>query len=165
MIIEEPSLLMFMGRLHPLVLHFPVALLMLAALLELIQKFRKTEYGTGYNQTLWLVLIFGSLSAVAAASMGYILASSGDYAGETVYWHKRFGMAVAGLSILAVFIKYLAEAQAKTKASKKLANLYGLTLLMCVAAIFTAGHYGGEFGRTPMAQGSGRDHHINSFST
>ena len=40
MIIEEPSLLMFMGRLHPLVLHFPVALLMLAALLELIQKYR-----------------------------------------------------------------------------------------------------------------------------
>jgi hypothetical protein len=25
--------------------------------------------------------------------------------------------------------------------------------------------WGGEFGRTPMTQGSGRDHHINSFST
>jgi uncharacterized protein (DUF1501 family) len=24
--------------------------------------------------------------------------------------------------------------------------------------------WGGEFGRTPMGQGSGRDHHINSFS-
>jgi len=24
--------------------------------------------------------------------------------------------------------------------------------------------FGGEFGRTPMAQGSGRDHHINAFS-
>ena len=24
--------------------------------------------------------------------------------------------------------------------------------------------YGGEFGRTPMAQGSGRDHHIKGFS-
>ena len=24
--------------------------------------------------------------------------------------------------------------------------------------------WGGEFGRTPMAQGSGRDHHINAFS-
>ena len=25
--------------------------------------------------------------------------------------------------------------------------------------------WGGEFGRTPMGQGSGRDHHINAFST
>ena len=24
--------------------------------------------------------------------------------------------------------------------------------------------WGGEFGRTPMGQGSGRDHHINAFS-
>ena len=24
--------------------------------------------------------------------------------------------------------------------------------------------YGGEFGRTPMAQGNGRDHHIKAFS-
>jgi uncharacterized protein (DUF1501 family) len=24
--------------------------------------------------------------------------------------------------------------------------------------------WGGEFGRTPMGQGTGRDHHINSFS-
>ena len=25
--------------------------------------------------------------------------------------------------------------------------------------------FGGEFGRTPMGQGTGRDHHINAFST
>ena len=135
----EPGYILLFGRLHPLVLHFPVALLIVAAVLEFFPKFTKNNYGTGYNMALWIVLCLGALSAVIAASMGLTLASTGSYGGETVYWHKRFGLSVAGLSVIAVLLKIFVE----EKSSKILGQIYNVSLIACVFAIFMAGHYGG----------------------
>ncbi len=137
--LAEPGYILLFGRLHPLVLHFPVALLIVAAVLEFLPKITKTNYGNGYNIALWIVLCLGALSAVVAASMGLTLASTGSYGGEMVYWHMRFGLSVAGFSVVAVLLKVFAA----EKSSKLLSRLYSVSLIACVFAIFMAGHYGG----------------------
>ena len=58
-----------MQNLHPLLVHFPIALIMMAALFELLHRFtRDTRYD---RFALWL-LCFAGLSAAFAAASGWI---------------------------------------------------------------------------------------------
>ena len=136
----EPGYILLFGRLHPLILHFPVALLMLAAFLEVLPRLSNKKFGAGYNLATWVVLCFGALSAVIAASMGLTLAASGSYDGAAVASHKFFGLSVATLACLSVLLKLFAE----EKTSGVLKILYSSALSLCVVAIFIAGHYGGN---------------------
>lgn len=137
--ISEPSLLLFLGRLHPLVLHFPVALLIAVVIVEVFARFRGITNSPIFQSTIYFILIVGALSAAVTAAMGWSLAHHGGYVGDTIYWHKRFGLAVALLAILALLFKRLSLQ--KKMASFKYA--YTTTLFLCVSAIFVTGHYGG----------------------
>jgi uncharacterized membrane protein len=68
---EEPSeFLLFLGRFHPLFVHLPIGFLIIAFLLECfsrLQRFSEVRHATS------LVLLLGTLSAVAAAILGYFL--------------------------------------------------------------------------------------------
>jgi uncharacterized membrane protein len=69
----------FLGRLHPLIVHFPVGLLCIALVLEVISWFRKsTELRAGINA----MLLIGTISSVVAAGLGLILVNQEDYAGK-----------------------------------------------------------------------------------
>ena len=129
---------MLYGHLHPLVLHFPIALLLLAAVLEVLPRLRRKDYGPGYANATWIVLALGALSAVVAATMGLTLAAAGGYVGETVSSHRFFGLTVAALALISVALKLAAERK------QGLRGLYGIPLAGAVVAIFVAGHYGGK---------------------
>src|SRR5665647_2004940 len=66
----------FLGRLHPLAVHFPVVLLLFAAILELftIKKFR-SSLRPGIN----LLLAAGVISAIFSVVFGLLLSREGDY--------------------------------------------------------------------------------------
>jgi uncharacterized membrane protein len=136
--LEEPGFLMLYGHLHPVVLHFPIALLLLAAVLEILPRLRNKNYGPGYANATRIVLVLGALSAIVAATMGLTLAAAGGYEGETVASHKLFGLAVATLALASVGFKFAAQRKSGLQA------LYGLSLVGAVVAIFVAGHYGGN---------------------
>ena len=57
----------FFGRLHPLVLHFPVALLLLAAALEFVRVFRDDAC---LGKLTVFLLAVGAVGAVVAAGTG-----------------------------------------------------------------------------------------------
>jgi uncharacterized membrane protein len=135
---EEPGFLMFFGHLHPLVLHFPIALLLLAAVLEVLPRLRRKEYGPGYANAKWIVLVLGAVSAIVAATMGLTLSASGAYAGASVSSHKFFGLAVAALASASVAFKFASQRKPGLHA------LYGISLTGAVVAIFVAGHFGGK---------------------
>jgi uncharacterized membrane protein len=99
---EVPDTVRFFGRLHPVLLHLPIGILMLAGLFELGGIFSKSRIGAGPG-----MLFFGAASAVVAAILGFLLwqGSAGDYKEELVERHLWGGIAVASLAILAFILK------------------------------------------------------------
>ena len=92
------------GRFHPLMVHFPIGLLIGAFILDGIAKVQKQE--RRYAGVVYL----GVFSALLAAIMGQLLTQSGDYGGELINQHQRMGWATVGFSsITAAFYWYRAK--------------------------------------------------------
>ncbi|GAB3031747.1 DUF1549 domain-containing protein [Spirosoma pulveris] len=118
----------FLGRLHPLMVHFPVSLLCIALVLEAVGWFRKsTELQAGIRAMVWI----GTISSVVAAGLGLLLVNQDDYGGNTVTIHQWSGLATMTLALLTVFA--LRSGQTR---------LYRGLLATTVLGVSLAGHYG-----------------------
>jgi uncharacterized membrane protein len=98
------DLALFAGRFHPLLVHFPIALLLLAALLHVIvvrARRRRLEAATPMASAEGLVLWLGAASAAVSAMAGLLLGSMGGYGGDTYTRHQWLGLAVAGVALVA----------------------------------------------------------------
>jgi uncharacterized membrane protein len=89
---EVPSLLQVAGRMHPLTLHFPIVLLLLAVVWVLAVKAKENPL---YRSTGDALLLTAALSAAVAALMGLFLSKEGGYNEETILWHQWSGVAVS----------------------------------------------------------------------
>ncbi|RYF46270.1 MAG: hypothetical protein EOO39_50015, partial [Cytophagaceae bacterium] len=98
--IESFWLWQFLGRLHPLVVHFPIGLLCIALLLEVVGWFRKsTELAAG----IWAMVLIGAAGSVLAAVLGLVLVNQEEYSGSTVTIHQWSGLTTMALALLTVF--------------------------------------------------------------
>ncbi|AUD02639.1 c-type cytochrome domain-containing protein [Spirosoma pollinicola] len=93
-----PLWLQPMGRMHPLVLHFPIVILLLAMVMEAF-RFRTTSASNPalaefYRDFLRNLLLLGALSAGVTVIMGLFLAKEDGYSGQVLQWHKWSGVAI-----------------------------------------------------------------------
>jgi uncharacterized membrane protein len=120
-----------LGRLHPLALHLPIGFLLSALVLEVLatrQKLARTALG-GF---LWLA----ALSAVLAASTGWVLSHEDGYGGETLARHERLGIALAVAAVLAAMLHDRSE-----RSAVRLGLYRAALVVACVLLVF-AGHLG-----------------------
>ena len=118
----------FLGRLHPLIVHFPVGLLCIALLLEAIAWFRKsTDMQAGIRAMVWV----GTISSIIAAALGLVLVNQDDYGGNTIKIHQWSGLATMTLAILTVFAMRTGRV-----------TLYRSLLTLTVLGVSLAGHFG-----------------------
>lgn len=90
-----PYWLQPIGRLHPLALHFPIVLLLLAAGMEIYRKGnRNTNLTSFYNRFSGGLLLAGTLLTGITIIMGLFLSREEGYTGNTLDWHKWTGAAV-----------------------------------------------------------------------
>jgi uncharacterized membrane protein len=96
-----PTWLQVVGRMHPLLLHFPIVLLVLTAIWEgfLSKKTQNTEGGEKREIGNW-ILLSAALTAACSALMGLFLSQEEGYNSEAIMWHKWAGVAVSFISIL-----------------------------------------------------------------
>lgn len=93
--LQVPTLLQVTGRMHPLVLHFPIVLLLLAIVWETAVKGKDSPL---YRTTGEALLLSAALSAVVAALMGLFLSREEGYDADALFGHKWSGVAVALIS-------------------------------------------------------------------
>jgi len=130
-------LLGWLGRLHVVVVHFPIALLVVATTGELWSTWR------GVRNPLPAVrfcVLFGAAGAVAAALLGWLHAAFSSYAASaspTLALHRWIGT-TAG--VLAIGVAALSEGDACRGARSR---LFQITLLIGSLLVSVAGHLGG----------------------
>lgn len=126
-----------LGRFHPLVLHFPIGVLFALFLLELAYIFRKFQ---NIEPAHWFLLIIGTLGAITAAAFGWFLSWEGGYDEVTIFRHKWTGVGVAGLCVLAIFVRAFYSYTMK----HRIRHAYRGILILIVALLCITGHYGGN---------------------
>ena len=100
--IERNTTAQFFGRLHPLFLHIPIALLVLVPVLEILGSKYKRAHLT---QTTEFVLGIATVATCITSIDGWLLAWSGGYSGTTVSRHLLAGTLLTGLCICAFFLR------------------------------------------------------------
>jgi uncharacterized membrane protein YphA (DoxX/SURF4 family) len=93
-----PQWMKAVGRIHPLILHFPLVVLMLYGVWVLISG--KKESGRWSQRLAEILLLIGVFTASVAAFSGFILSKEEGYELETLVWHKWTGVAVSLFSIV-----------------------------------------------------------------
>ena len=132
----------FIGRFHPVLVHMPIGVLLLAALFQWLS--RKEKYQS-LSSAVSIALFWGMISAIVSCISGYLLSNSGDYDGDLVSNHKWFGIAVANISILAYGLN---------RRNKDSIWISGLMVLL----IIITGHLGGSITH-------GSDYLVKAFSS
>jgi uncharacterized membrane protein/mono/diheme cytochrome c family protein len=124
----------FLGRLHPLTVHFPIGLLVVALFLELLTlKGKRPGLREGIN---WMVYL-GALFAVLACCLGWLLRTFDEYSGELVQWHQNLGIATAVLSLITALLL-----QQTLRGKFKNFLVYRSTLFLTVISLTITGHLG-----------------------
>lgn len=123
------AVLEFFGRFHPLLVHLPIGILMVAVLFELMAA--RLERFSNLQSALPLLYLFGGLGAVGACVTGYLLSLSGDYGGVLLVRHQWSGIATAVLGLSIYFLH-----------QQKKAMPWLSVLLLVILSV--AGHFGGS---------------------
>lgn len=144
--VSIPAWLHTLGRMHPLVLHFPIAFIVLLILLQI---FRKQIEEISFHKINTFLLLLTAASTTVAVVMGFFLYTEG-YASTSMTWHKWTGISLAYISYFLLLIDW------KSIIHKGL-------LFAMFPIVVLAGHYGAnlshgsDFIFEPLAENKNED--------
>ena len=121
------------GRLHPLLVHLPIGILVLAFLMELY--FRKKASGTEYN-TITFALAMAALTTVLSVGSGWLLGDDGGYDETLLFRHRWMAVGLAVGATLLYLIKKYPRAWSK--------NFYLPLFIAVIGLLSLTGHFGGS---------------------
>lgn len=131
-------LVSWLGRLHTMVIHFPIAMFIGAFAVELFGLWRRTR---DYQHVAYVMLIVGAIGAIVAAFLGWF--AGGFYLTDRnpiLMTHRWLGTSIAAVGVLLV-IMAAASRRTPEKSRTVLLSILGLM----VVAISIQGFLGGTF--------------------
>ena len=100
--VERGDFSQFIGRFHPLAVHLPIALVLLAAVLECAGLFRAAKH---LQSSAGFVLALAAASAIVAVFLGWLLGRNGGYEGPLVLQHMWGGILLAAALVICCAIR------------------------------------------------------------
>ncbi|HEV2392958.1 MAG TPA: c-type cytochrome domain-containing protein [Verrucomicrobiae bacterium] len=125
-----PEIVLFLGRLHVLLIHLPIALVLLLATLELLARFPRFRHA---NANTGLILALAIPAAVFTALCGWMLSLAGGYPAHLLQWHKWTGISTAAIVVVAGVLYRL-----------ELKTAFRWCLFISTGALILASHFGGS---------------------
>jgi uncharacterized membrane protein/mono/diheme cytochrome c family protein len=99
---ERAAFAQFIGRFHPVLVHLPIGLLLLVPILEI---FGLLHIWKHLQKTAGLVLVIATFGVIGATIVGWLLAWSGGYQGETVTNHLWGGIALSACCLVSLALR------------------------------------------------------------
>ena len=90
---------LFFGRLHPLLVHLPIGLIVLLTFLELLTRFPRFKQATA---NVGVILTLTVPAAAFSVLCGWLLSGGEGYQERLLQWHKWTGVGTACVCALAV---------------------------------------------------------------
>lgn len=125
------SITEFIGRFHPVLVHLPIGILLLALLLQWLSG--KEQYSVSHA-ALKVIWALGILSALLSCITGYLLSVGGEYEESTVALHMWMGIGVAAVSLFAGSKVF----------SRQIDQPYKVASILLLFLIIATGHFGGS---------------------
>src|SRR5215467_6079178 len=110
--VERASLMQFVGRFHPLSVHFPIAVLLIVPLFEILGRKRSAPF---LLASVNFLLLLSAGGAIVSAVLGWCLARGGGYSGPLIRQHMWGGLLVAMASLVCWWLRSRAEAGAPSR--------------------------------------------------
>ncbi|MCL4217906.1 MAG: hypothetical protein KJ052_12985, partial [Candidatus Hydrogenedentes bacterium] len=126
-------------KFHPLAVHFPIAIILAAALAEMLNLRLKRPI---FSLSARYLVILGALSALGTAGLGWAAGAYAHFPGElaaTLVWHRWLGTAAAATAVLAGIFSGL---RSRYQNSAAMCRLYLVSLFASAALVGLAGHLG-----------------------
>ncbi len=139
---KTEDVMLELTHIHPMLVHFPIALLILGFLAELVALALKKKF---FADAAFLLLITGALGAVAAVLSGSYAAGGLEEAGtlkQAVETHEGAAELAMWLAVIAAAFRTALVLIRKYTGS--LRYLSAVLFLVAVLAAARAGYYGGE---------------------
>lgn len=143
---EEPmNFLVFLGRFHPLLLHFPIVLVLLTLIFEGLDLYQQSSQSKSVklaNISLFIgpLLLVSVICTLVTVVGGFLLFRSGDYQGELVRQHLWGGV----LLMIALNGATLFYMQPGLKTNQKIRTTYRGFLVLAGALVMVTSHLGGS---------------------
>ncbi|MGH7996935.1 MAG: c-type cytochrome domain-containing protein [Opitutaceae bacterium] len=126
----------FLGRFHPVIVHLPIALMLLVPVLELAGR---TPARPHLRSAAGFVLGLTAAAALVVAFDGWLLARTGAYRGHLVDRHMWGGVMFSALCLVAATLRGPAAARLRPGTG----CTYAVCLAACVVVLTWTGHEGG----------------------
>jgi uncharacterized membrane protein/mono/diheme cytochrome c family protein len=149
------SVIEFLGHFHPLLVHLPLGILLIALLLQWMS--RKNKYAS-LIPAISVILLAGSCTAFASCITGYLLSISDDYDKSLVSWHMWMGISVTLVSLML----YAKEKNPAFAINKKILSLGLLVLLMITGHLGGSLTHGSDYLTKPFKQIFNPDSIVNT---
>lgn len=124
-------MLNLLGRFHPLLVHMPIGILLLAVLFAWLGRGQRFQH---LKVVVPFALLMGTLAAIFSCVTGYLLSLSGEYDLQALNQHRNLGIAVAVWGALLLLLQ-------KSGLNRRFGFLFQLVLVTLVSF---AGHLGGS---------------------
>lgn len=93
----------FIGHFHPVLVHLPIGILLLALLLQWLSG--KEKYAV-LQPAIPIAYLAGSIAAVLSCISGWLLAAAGEYDETTLELHRWMGISIAVIAVTGYYFSY-----------------------------------------------------------
>ncbi len=129
-----PAWLQVLGRMHPVILHFPIVLVLIYFVLVLFIPKKNTVEKWYIELSEW-ILLSAALTAVLTALMGMFLSREGGYDADSITAHKYLGSIISFLLFIIYFSRNFLKQQQV---------LFKISTACSAVIVVWAGHLGGD---------------------
>ena len=129
----------FFGRFHPLLVHLPIGILLLAFLFECLSARQRYK---ALKNAVQPALFWGTLFATASAISGYFLRQEGGYDEQVANLHQNFGIATATCALILYVLRPKVKYWMSNPLRKKQVKIIMFTPVIVLLLI--TGHWGGS---------------------